>query len=96
MDDYRSQHGGYTTFEWRVRNTRDVPRRERRSHPPRNVGQYDERWWKWAGVPSGRAMLGSPLSRRHRGDAWRGVFFTGLLFLALMAAVAAIGWLIAQ
>jgi hypothetical protein len=69
-----------------------MSRRTRRHRPPRDIGQYDEPWWKWAGVVPGRVLRGSRLSRRQRTRVRRAAFAAIVLFIAMFAAVTAIVW----
>ncbi len=69
-----------------------MSRRTRRQRPPRNIGQYDEPWWKWAGVVPGRVLRGSRLSRRQLSRVRTSTFAAIVLFVAVFGAVAAIVW----
>lgn len=70
-----------------------MSRRTRRQRPPRDIGQYYEPWWKWAGVLPGRVALGSRLSRRQRARVRTGAFAAIVLFIAVFVAIAAIVWI---
>jgi hypothetical protein len=69
-----------------------MSRRTRRQRPPRETGQHDELWWKWAGVVPGRVGLGSRLSPHQRATVRTGAFAAIILFITVFAAVAAIVW----
>ncbi len=69
-----------------------MSRHARRQRPPRDVGQHDEPWWKWAGVVPGRVGLGSRLTPRQRATVRTGAFVAMVLFITVFGAVAAIAW----
>jgi hypothetical protein len=69
-----------------------MSRRTGRQRSPRDVGQYDEPWWKWAGVVPGRVLRGSRLSRGQRTRVRTAAFAAIVLFIAVFGGVAAIVW----
>lgn len=73
-----------------------MSRRTRRQHPPRDIGQYDEPWWKWAGVVPGRVLRGTRLSRRQRTRVRTAAFAAIVLFITVFGAIAAIVWVVTR
>jgi len=71
-------------------DTLGVSRRSRRRQPLPGVGQYDELWWKWAGVIPGRIAQGSPLTRRQRARVRTGAVSAVLLLAGAFLVIAAI------